>query len=93
MRLTHKVPVQEQEVDKVADHERLIDAALLRASDDEVASEASGLLHLRELRVDNGRAIRVRKRLRARASARPLVVLLPLVDLVTGPLSAQVPIG
>lgn len=41
------MPVEVQEVDKVADHRRLIDAAFLRARDDEIASETSRFLHLR----------------------------------------------
>lgn len=80
---THKVTVQEEEVDKVADHRRLLDATLLCAGNDKVAAEPSRLFHLRKLRVDDGGTVRMREGLRAAAAPRPLMVLLPLVDLVT----------
>lgn len=80
---THKVAIQEQEIDKVPDHGRLLDATLLRSGDHKVAPEASRLLHLSKLWVNDSGTVCMRERLRTATPTSPLVVLLPLVDFVT----------
>lgn len=73
--------IEEEEVDHIANHWRLLDTSLLRAGRDEVAPEASRLLHLDKGRIDDGGAVRVRERSGATGTAWSSS-LLPLVQVV-----------